>query len=115
MARTPRRKNRQICVTVEQDGVWIYANPDGLKAIADYASKLAASKPSEHHELHLRWHLGSHGRTPEKVFVLMDESARGVHRRHRFEVTLMAVETKDIREFRRHERSGRLPKGWREE
>jgi hypothetical protein len=50
MARTPPRRSRQTCVTVEQDGVWIYANPDGLRTVADYANALAASESSEHHE-----------------------------------------------------------------
>jgi hypothetical protein len=63
----------------------------------------------------VRCHLGSHGRKPERVFILLDERARTVHRRDRFEVTLMAVESKEIREFRQHERSGKLPRGWREE
>jgi hypothetical protein len=109
------RPRREICVTVEEDGVWIYANRDGLRALADRMSVLAKSDPSQHYELHLRWHLGSHGKPPNPVFVLLDGKARKVHSRARFEVTVMAVEPKDRRRLRRHEKSGRLPHGWRKE
>jgi hypothetical protein len=112
----PRRHpRREICITVEDDGVWIYANRDGLRALADRLAILAASDPAEHYELHLRWHLGSHGKKPSRVFVLMDEKARKAHSRARFEVTVMAVEPADLRRLRRREKSGVLPRAWREE
>jgi hypothetical protein len=110
-SRTYRR--REICVTVEENGVWIYANRDGLRALADRLGALATSDPAEHYELHLRWHLGSHGTKPNSVFVLMDDKARKVHSRTGFEVTVMAVESKDLRRMRRHDKSGRLPRNWR--
>jgi hypothetical protein len=106
---------REICVTVEEDGVWIYANRDGLRALADRIGVLAQSDPAEHYELHLRWHLGSHGRKSNPVFVLVDDKARKAHSRARFEVTVMAVEPKDLRRLRRHEKSGSLPRDWRKE
>ncbi len=105
-----RRPRREICVTVEEDGVWIYANRDGLKALADRIGVLVASDPAEHYELHLRWHLGSHGRGRNPVFVVMDEKARKVHSRERFEVTVMAVEPKDLRKLRGYEKPGKLPR-----
>jgi len=37
------RSRREICVTVEEDGVWIYANRDGLRALADRIGALALS------------------------------------------------------------------------
>jgi hypothetical protein len=100
-------------VTVEGDGVWIYANRDGLRALADHMAVLARSNPAEHYELHLRWHLGSHGKAHDPIFVLFDDKARKAHSRSRFEVTVMAVEPKDLRNLRRHQRSGRLPRDWR--
>jgi hypothetical protein len=109
------RRRREICVTVEEDGVWLYANRDGLKALADRIGVLAQSDPAEHDELHLRWHLGSHGRKPDPIFVLVDNKARKAHSRARFEVTIMAVEPKDLKRLRRHEKSGRLPRDWRKD
>jgi hypothetical protein len=106
-------RGRELCVTVEEDGVWIYANRAGLRALAERIGGIAASDPSEHYELHLRWHLGSHGKGRNPVFVLMDEKARKVHSRDGFEVTVMAVEPKDLRTLRRHEKTGRLPRNWR--
>ena len=109
------RSRREICVTVEKEGVWIYANRDGLRALADRMAILAESDPAEHYELHLRWHLGSHGRGRNPVFVLLDDKARKAHSRTQFEVTVMAVESKDLRRLRRHEKSGRLPHDWRKQ
>jgi hypothetical protein len=102
-------------VTVEKDDVCIYANRDGLRALVERLGVIAASDPSEHYELHLRWHLGSHGKGRNQVFVLMDEKARKLHSRDGFEVTVMAVEPKDLRRLRRHEKTGRLPRNWRKE
>jgi hypothetical protein len=107
------RPRREICVAVEQDGVWIYANREGLKAIADHVAVLAESDPANHHELHLRWHLGTHRRKRNPVFVLMDDKARRVHSRQRFEVTVMTVEATDLTRMRRHAKSGKLPREWR--
>jgi len=112
---TNPNRRREFCVTVEEDGVWVYANRDGLKALIERIGVIAASRPSEHYELHLRWHLGSHGKGRNRVFVLMDDKARTAHSRERFEVTLMAVEPKDLRRLRRHEKTGRLPGNWRQE
>jgi hypothetical protein len=109
------RPRREICVTVEEEGVWIYANRDGLKALADRIGVLAQSDPADHYELHLRWHLGSHGRHPNPVFVLVDDKVRKAQSRARFEVTVMAVEPKDLRKLRRYEKLGRLPRDWRKE
>ena len=109
------RPRREICVTIEEDGVWLYANRDGLRALADRIGVLANSDPGEHYELHLRWHLGSHGKKPDPIFVLLDEKARKAHSRARFEVTIMAVEPKDLRKLRRHAKSGRLPRAWRKD
>jgi hypothetical protein len=107
-----RGSRREICVTVEEDGVFIYANKEGLRVLADRIGALAKSDPAEHCELHLRWHLGSHGKERNRVFVLLDERAREAHSRARFEVTVMAVEPEDLRKLRRHEKSGRLPRDW---
>jgi hypothetical protein len=112
---TRKHPRREICVTVEEDGVWIYANRPGLRALADRLAVLADSDPGEHYELHVRWHLGSPGRKISPVFVLMDDKARRAHSRATFEVTVMAVEPKDLRKMRRHDKSGRLPRGWRKE
>jgi hypothetical protein len=109
------RPRREICVTVEEGGVWLYANREGLKALADRIGVLAASDPAAHYELHLRWHLGSHVGGWNPVFVLMDDSARLAHSRATFELTVMAVEPKDLRRLRRHEKSGRLPRDWRKD
>jgi hypothetical protein len=106
-------RGRELCVTVEEDGVWIYANRAGLRALAERIGVLAASDPSEHYELHLRWHLGSHGKGRNPVFVLMDDKARKAHSRDAFEVTVMTVEPKDLRRLRRHEKTGRVPRNWR--
>ena len=115
MPPTQSRSRREICVTVEEEGVAIYANRDGLRALLDRIAVLAESDPAEHYELHLRWHLGSHGKGPNRVFVLMDDKARKGHSGARFEITVMAVEPKDLRKLRRHEKSGRLPRTWRKE
>ena len=69
------RPRREICVTVEEDGVWLYANRDGLKAIADRIAALAAADPADHPELHVKWHLGKHRSKRNPVFVLMDDKA----------------------------------------
>jgi hypothetical protein len=110
-----RRANgrTQICMTVEKDGVWVYGNPEALRRIAERLALLAESKPSEHYELHVKWHLGSHRAKRQGVFVLVDSEARRVHRREAFELTFMVVEPSDLRGLRRHERSGVLPKAWR--
>jgi hypothetical protein len=102
-------------VTVEEDGVWIYANREGLRTLARRISDLASADPAEHHELHLRWHLGSHGKGRSPVFVLLDPKTRKVHSRARFEVTVMAVEAKDLRRLPQYEKAGRLPRDWRVE
>jgi hypothetical protein len=100
-------------MTVEKDGVWVYGNPEAFRRIAERLALLAGSKPSEHYELHVKWHLGSHRGKRETVFVLVDSEAHRVHRREDFELTFMVVEPSDLRKLRRHERSGVLPKAWR--
>ena len=115
MPATAARPKHEICVTVEQDGVWIYSNRDGLMALARRIGALAKSDPAEHRELHLKWHLGSHSKKRSSVFVLLDSRAGKAHRRSRFELTVMAVEAKDLRRLRRHDKTGRLPADWRRE
>jgi hypothetical protein len=110
-----RRAQRQLCITVEEDGVWIYANRGGLRALARRIGALASADPAEHHELHLKWHLGSHGKDRGSVFVLLDSKAGKAHSRARFEVTVMAVEQKDLQRLRQHDKTGRLPRSWRRE
>jgi hypothetical protein len=75
-------------------------------------ARLAKSKPAEHYEMHVRWHLGSHGTKRNAVFVLMDRESRVVHKRSDFEVTFMVAEPSDLSRLRKHERSGRLPQDW---
>ena len=100
-----------ICITVEKEGVWLYGNAAAFRQFAKHMARLARSAPQEHHELHVRWHLGGHSKR-RNVFVLMDEASRRVHERGDFEVTSMVVEPSDMKRFHRHERSGRLPSTW---
>jgi hypothetical protein len=102
-------------VTVEEDGVWLYANRDGLKTIAERIAALALADPADHPELHLKWHLGEHRSKRNPVFVLMDGKSRKLHSRARFEITFMAVEASDLKKMRRHEATGKLPRDWTRE
>jgi len=113
MAGTKRREPKtDICMTVEREGVWVYGNAQAFRRLAKHMARLAQSVPAEHDELHIRWHLGSHGAKRETVFVLMDKDSRRVHKRTNFEVTFMVVEPSDLRRLRRQERTGRLPRDW---
>jgi len=113
MAVTRRQAARtDICITVEKEGVWLYGNAAAFRQFASHMTRLARSAPQEHYELHVRWHLGSHSKHRNAVFVLMDEASRRIHKREDFEVTFMVVEPSDMKRFRRHERSGRLPSDW---
>lgn len=111
-ARRRREPKTDICITVEKEGVWVYGNAQAFRRIAKHMAVMARSEPAEHHELHVRWHLGSHFTKRNAVFVLMDKESRGVHKRKNFEVTFMVVEPSDLKGFRKHERSGRLPRDW---
>ena len=110
-----REPNTDVCITVEKDGVWIYGNSQAFRRLAKHMESLATSVPSEHNELHVKWHLGSHSAKRNAVFVLMDKESRGVHKRRDFEVTFMVVEAPDLKRLRRHERSGHLPRKWSRE
>jgi len=107
-----REPKTEICVTVEKEGVWLYGNAQAFGRLAKEMARLARSVPREHYELHVRWHLGSHRRKRSSVFVLMDKGSRGVHPVKDFEMTFMVVEPSDLKRLRRHEQSGRLPRGW---
>jgi hypothetical protein len=109
------RRKTDVCITVEADGVWVYGNSEAFRQIAEHMTLLAESPPAEHYELHVKSRLQSHFTKRKAVFVLVDEASRTVHSRDNFEVTFMVVEAADIKKFRRHERSGRLPRRWREE
>jgi len=109
-AKRRREPTTDICITVETDGVWIYGNTQAFRRLAKHMAVLAKSAASEHYELHVKWHLGSHLTKRDAVFVLMDRDSRRVHKRKAFEVTFMVVEASDIKELRRYERSGRLPR-----
>ncbi len=109
------RRKTDVCLTVEAGGVWVYGNPEAFRRIAERMTLLARSKPAEHYELHVKWHLQSHFTKRNAVFLLLDEPSRAVHSREDFELTFMVAEPADLRRLRRHERSGRLPRKWREE
>jgi hypothetical protein len=62
---------------------------------------IAASKPSEHYECHVMWHLRSNTVEKPNVFVRFDKVGRGLGRRQRgarqaFELTFMQVERADL-------------------
>jgi hypothetical protein len=114
MTRTRANGRTNVCITVEKDGVWVYGNPPAFRKMAERMARLAESDPAEHYELHLRWHLGSHRAKRQAIFVLLDSAARRVHRRQDFELTFMVAEPSDLRKLRCRERSGLLPKNWRE-
>jgi hypothetical protein len=107
-----REPQTDVCITVEKEGVWIYGNSQAFRRLAKHMASLADSVPSEHHELHVKWHLGSPFAKRNAVFVLMDKDSRSVHKRRDFEVTFMVVEAQDLRRLRRQERSGQLPRKW---
>jgi hypothetical protein len=106
-----RQRKANICITVERDGVWLYGDRPAFQELAKRMSRLARSEPREHHELHVRWHLGSPRAKRKNVFVLMDAPSRRAHRPD-FEVTFIVVEPSDLRRLRSRERSGTLPPDW---
>jgi hypothetical protein len=104
----------EACLTVEKDGVWVYGNRAALQQMAERLAVIAESDPSEHYELHLRWHLGSHRAKRPNVYALVHPEVSQSHSARDFELTLMVVEPKDLRALRRHQRSGLLPQAWRD-
>jgi hypothetical protein len=114
----PKRRvhsKTDVCLTVEAGGVWVYGNREAFRKLAERMALLARSKPAEHYELHVKWHLQSHFSKRKAVFLLLDEPSRSVHSREDFELTFMVAEPADLRRLRRHERSGKLPRKWRED
>jgi hypothetical protein len=93
--------------------VWLYGNPQAFRSLAEHMNALASSRASEHHELHVGLQLGSSFAKRKPVFVLMDGAARRVHSRRDFDVTFMVVEAADLKQLRRHQRTGRVPRAWR--
>ncbi len=119
MARQTRGQRGQstgktdICMTVEKQGVWVYGNRAAFQRMAARLAEIAETDPSEHYELHLRWHLGSHFAKRQAVFVLVHPEVSRCHAAREFELTFMMAEGADLAKLRRHERSGRLPAAWR--
>ena len=90
----------RIWVTVEEDGVWIYANRDGLKALADRIGVLGASISGALTSCifggtSARTGAGAIGRRGHRG----RQGTQGALQ-ERFEVTVMAVEPKDLRKVR---------------
>jgi len=90
----------RACVAVGQDGVTLYGNQATFRALAKWMNWTAESKPSQHYECHVVWHLLSNTAQKPNVFVRFDKSARGSGRRPRgrrqFDLTLMQVEAADL-------------------
>jgi len=84
---------------VGKDGVTLYGNKATFRSLAKWMTWIAASKPSEHYECHVVWHLLSNTAKKPNVFVRFDKSARGSGRRggqQAFELTFMQVEGADL-------------------
>ncbi len=110
--RTTRSRRVEICMTVQKDDVFVLGNPEAFRRIAEHLMVLSQSKPSEHYHMHLTWHLAAHRAKRQAVFVLASPDARRVHAPKRFELSFMVLQPAQLRELRRHERSGRLPRKW---
>jgi len=108
-------RGSELCITVEPDGVYLYANRASLRTFAEGFAWLAASKPSEHYETHLRFYLDGFGRQPATWVLFHKKTRRAFGASRDFEVTFTAVEPKDLRALRRWERTGILPANWRDD
>jgi hypothetical protein len=72
------RRKTDVCLTVEAGGVWVYGNPEAFRRMAERMTLLARSKPAEHYELHVKWHLQSHFTKRQAVFLLLDGYSPGI-------------------------------------
>jgi hypothetical protein len=96
-----RQRGVRACVAVGEDGVTLYGNKATFRALANWMTWIAASKPSEHYECHVVWHLLSRVAKRPNVFVRFDkpEGRSGKRRRggrQAFELTFMQVEAADL-------------------
>jgi hypothetical protein len=101
MAYPKRQRGVRACVAVRRDGVTLYGNRATFGSLAKWMAWIAASKPSEHYECHVVWHLLSNTAKKPNVFVRFDTSRRVSGRRQRrgpqaFELTFMQVEGADL-------------------
>ena len=101
MAYPKRQRGVRACVAVGGEGVTLYGNKATFRSLAKWMTWIAASKPSEHYECHVVWHLLSNNAKKPNVFVRFEESGRGAGRRLRggrqaFELTFMQVEGADL-------------------
>ena len=102
MAYPKRQRGVRACVAVGKDGVTLYGNKATFRSLANWMTWIAESKPSEHYECHVVWHLLSRVAKKPNVFVRFDESSdraepRGRKRRGQaFELTFMQVEEADL-------------------
>jgi hypothetical protein len=108
-------RGSELCITVEPDGVHLYGNRASLRTFAAWFAWLAEAKSSEHYETHLRFFLDGFGRRPATWVLFHEKIRRAFGTSRDFEVTVMAVEPKDLRALRRWERRGVLPPNWRKE
>lgn len=109
----------ELCAVVGGDGVTVYGNAAGMRNLSTWLKWIAASRPEDHFECHLLWHLRSQFRKRPRVWILFERpdtspTARGGvrGRRDRFDVTFMMVTAEELKALRRHETSGLLPKHW---
>ena len=76
MAYPTNDRHRQLCVVVTGNGVTIYGNPAGMRTISRWLAWIAKSRPSEHFECHVGWHLTSHFGKRKNVWFLFDDAMR---------------------------------------
>jgi hypothetical protein len=115
--RQPKKvKGTELCITVTGEGVTVYGNKQMFRSLAEWFSWIAGSKPSEHYECHVVWHLMSKFAEKKNVTVLYDEKSAKLYRKHHpeqeFELTFMLVEPRDLKKLRSHEEAGVLPEDW---
>jgi hypothetical protein len=74
MAYPKRQRGVRACVAVGKDGVTLYGNKATFRSLAKWMTWIAESKPSEHYECHVVWHLLSRVAKRTNVFVRFDDS-----------------------------------------
>jgi hypothetical protein len=114
----PKRNPKRLgCLVHGIGGTTLYCNHAMLEDIVAYLRWMMLSNANEHYECHLLWHIGgARQKAHKRLFSLREPELRkrGPKLSPTADITFMLVTNRELAEFRKFEKRGFLPKGWRD-